>query len=137
LWHGFLVGSLFALVLMMTYRLKDTALPLILAFLVLIVQPLLAAVPMQQAAPVQPAPQAEPQAESQPGQSTLGQVMDGLAPARPGLESEAPANAKPREFRGNISLLLVLSLLIILAFVLIFRALRQAKKSHAPKAWHE
>lgn len=126
---------------MMTYRLKDAALPLILAFLVLMVQPLLAAVPMQQAAPVQTALQAEsraePQAELQPGQATLGQVMDGLAPARSGSGSGAPANAKPREFRGNISLLLVLSLLIILAFVLIFRALRQARKSQAPKAWHE
>ena len=126
---------------MMTYRLKDAALPLILAFLVLMVQPLLAAVPMQQAAPVQTALQAESQAESraepQPGQATLGQVMDGLAPVRSGSGSGAPANAKPREFRGNISLLLVLSLLIILAFVLIFRALRQARKSQAPKAWHE
>lgn len=130
---------------MMTYRLKDAALPLILAFLVLMVQPLLAAVPMQQAAPVQTALQAEsqaesraePQAELQPGQATLGQVMDGLAPVRSGSGSGAPANAKPREFRGNISLLLVLSLLIILAFVLIFRALRQARKSQAPKAWHE
>lgn len=47
------------------------------------------------------------------------------------------ARERPREFRGNPMLLGVLSLLILTGFVVVFRALRGAKKSRAEKAWHE
>lgn len=130
----FLIGSLFELALMMTHWIKDLALRLVLlvAFSLLLMQPLLAAEAPQQVPPVQAESQ---RAENRAGQPTLGQVMDGLAPAS--TASDAPARTKPRAFRGNVSLLLVLSLLILAAFVLIFMALNRAKKSRAIKAWHE
>lgn len=115
---------------MMTHSIKDFALRLVLlvAFSLLLMQPLLAA----EAPPV---PAESQGAENRARQPTLGQVMDGLAPAS--AASDAPARTKPRAFRGNISLLLVLSLLILAAFVLIFMALNRAKKTRTKKAWHE